>query len=122
MELGEFPQQTGHEIGGGGNGHQAQVALGEAGAGHQGQLETLQRAQDVPAGGHQFLALVGELHPLAVLLHEGLAHGLGELLHLHGDAGLGQMQFLRRPRQGQMAGGGFENLELAEGQMQHGSL
>jgi hypothetical protein len=28
------------------------------------------------------------------------------------------MQFLRRARQRKMAGGGFENLELAQGQMQ----
>jgi hypothetical protein len=88
----------------------------------EGAFEALEPIGDFVGGGEDFFARGGEVELFAELFDQGHANQLGELLHLLGDRGLGQVQGCGGAGEAVVTGDRFEDLELVEGCLFHGRL
>jgi hypothetical protein len=62
---------------------------------------------------------LGEVDATPQLFEEGEAGGILQLLHLHGDGRLGEVELLGGPGKGEVAGHGLKDPELAESNPAH---
>ncbi len=105
-------------------GHHADVQPPAAQALHGGErfLGLAQLLGDDAGVARQFLAGLGEEDALADLLGERQPGRFFQAAHLHGDGGLGQVQFVGGARERQVARHRLENLQLAQGQVHDWSV
>ena len=83
-------------------------------------LEAVQDAEHLARGLGKRAAGVGEIDLLAHMFAQRRIDRIREFLHLHGDGGLGQVQFLGGAREAAQPGDRLEDLQLAESGMTHG--
>jgi hypothetical protein len=62
----------------------------------------------------------GEIQPLAHLFKQRQPYSFAQLLDLHGNRGLGQVELFGSAGKAQVAGGNLEDLQLMQGNGLHG--
>ena len=113
MCLDEFRQQLRHEIVGGADHGDVQVAALQPFHFVEHRFHFLHQLQHRARIVQQFVAGRREMQLFAGLLEQRQAHRTLRLLDLHRNGGLRQIQFRRRARMIKMAGYAFEDLQLA---------
>ena len=113
MRLDEFGQQLRHEIVGGADRGDIEVAALQPLHLVEHRFHFLHQLQHGARIVQQFVSGRGEMQFFAGLLEQRQAHGTFGLLDLHRYGGLRQIQFRRRARMVKMAGYAFEDLQLA---------
>jgi hypothetical protein len=119
VALAEGGDQPGHEVVGGAGHGDGQPAAREALHLVDDHLRFRELGGDGAGVVVHLATRVREEDALAHLLEQGQPHVLLQLLDLHGDRRLGQVQLLRGPGEAQVPGHRLEGLELPEGEVHH---
>ena len=111
-------QPGGEDAGGTGRRHREGAALQALQVG-EGLFQVGELARDGLAAAQRFPPRLGQPDLLADVLEQRQPQSRLQLFDLHGDRGLGEVQLGTGAGKAATTGHGFENLELAQGELQH---